>query len=123
MEKSKFRDYVETLVVMFFLPAVLLFTTIMLLALSHWRVTGLYAKNVAWCLVAISMVAGLAVWICHIVDANSRDETMFAFAGVLALTAGVLAITFSGSFWWAMLAAIPFLMTGIFFRVNEAKLG
>ncbi len=123
MEKSKLRDYLETLAIIFFLPAVLLFATVMLLLLSHMRVTGLYAKHVAWWMVAISLISGLAVWLCHIADANSKDEVMFAFAGIIVLSAGVLATTLSLTWWWVALGAIPFLLAGIFFRVNETKLG
>ena len=123
MEKSKLRDYVETVAIIFFLPAVLLFTTIMLLLLSHWRVTGLYAKHVAWWLVAVSLVTGLAVWLCHVSDANSKDEIMLGFAGVIALVAGVLAVTIGATYWWVASGAIPFLLAGIFFRINESKLG
>lgn len=121
MEKSRFRDYVETLVIICFLPGVLLFVVVMLLLLSHWRVIGLYAKHVAWWLVAVSLISGLAVWLCHISDADSRDEIMLAFAGIVTLAAGVLAATISLTFAWAVLGAIPFLAAGFFLRFNETR--
>ena len=120
MERSRIRDYVETLAIVFFMPAALLFVVVLILLLSHWRITGLYARHVAWFLTGFSLTAGLAVWLCHISDANSRDEIMFAFAGIIGLSAGVLAVVLDTDFFWAALVAVPFLVIGIFFRINEA---
>ena len=124
IQKSKLRDYLETLAVIFFLPSILLLTLLTLLYLSHTEVIDLYPKRFSWTLIIVALIAGLATWICHIVDANAKDEIMFAFAGLIGLAGGITAlITGTAAYWWICLGAVPFLLIGIFFRVTQNQLG